>query len=144
VTPQEATALVVSGMAALGAVGWAFKRIRRFFRFLDRAETLLADTARTVDKELTRNGGSSMKDQVVRLATQANTNAEAIATVRGLVQLLSGEVAKHGHQSRAALAIYRKALADQGVHLPVAPGEDGLTDDDLDLYLPSHRDEDHS
>jgi methyl-accepting chemotaxis protein len=143
VTPQEATALVVSGAAALAAVGWAFKRVRRFFRFLDRAETLLQDTARTVDKELTRNGGSSIKDQVARLSTQANTNADSIASVRGLVQLLADEVSKHGHQSRAALAIYRKGLADQGVHLPVAPGEDGLTDDDLDLYFPSHR-EDHS
>lgn len=142
-TPQEGTALVVSGFAALGAIGWAWKRVRRFFRFLDRAEALLATTARTVDKELTPDSGSSMKDQIGRLATQANTNATAIAGVKGLVQLLSAEVAKHGHQSRAAMAIYRKALADQGIHLPVAPGEDGLTDDDLDLYHPSHREDHH-
>lgn len=140
-TPQEATALVVSGAAALGAIGWLFKKARGFFRGVELAATLLKSTARTVDKELTPNSGSSIKDQVDRLAVQANTNADAIADVGGMVRLVADEVARHGHQSRAAMAIYRRALADQGIHLPVAPGEDGLTDDDLDLHRPTHREE---
>lgn len=143
-TPQEVVALVVSGVAALTAIGWVWKRVRKFFRFLDRFEAMLSTTAHTVNKELKANSGSSMKDQVDGLGVQAKTNARAIDGLSGLVQLLADEVVRHGHQGRAAMAIYRKALADQGIHLPVAPGEDGLTDDDLDrFYLPTHREDEH-
>lgn len=133
---SEYAAVIVAVAAALAGMAYIAKAIRWAVHVGDK---LLA-AAGTVDRELTKNHGSSMKDKVTDLGKKADANSEAIANVSGLVKLIGSEVAHHGQQSRSAMAIYRKALADQGIHLPVAPGEDGLIDDELDLdHPPTHR-----
>lgn len=140
---SETAAIIVAIAAALAGVAYIYKAVRWVVHLGDK----LLDTAGTVDRELTKNHGSSIKDRVTALGdnvssldSKADQNADAIANVSGLVKLIGAEVAHHGQQSRAAMAIYRKALADQGIHLPVAPGEDGLVDDQLDLaHPPTHR-----
>lgn len=110
-TTQELIALIVGISAGLAGLGYIARKFRDLVHVYDRLEKLLRPAAATVTRELEQNSGSSIKDQVTNLAA--------------LVQIVARELADHGEQSRAAMGIYRKALADQGIHLPVAPGEDG-------------------
>lgn len=115
---HEVAALTGAIAAALAGLLYIARKVRRLVHFLDRIEAATSESGRIIDRELTRNSGSSMKDQVEK-------NSRNLATLSGLVSAVVIEVAEHGRRDRAAMAIYRKALADQGIHLPVAPGEDG-------------------
>lgn len=134
-TAEEAAAGVVLLAGVLGALGYIGKRIRRVVHIVDRIEAMVEPTHQVVAHELTHNSGSSMKDAVTSLERFATTNrrgiervGEQVAVVDFKVQSVREEIHTHGEQSRAAMAIYRRALADQGIHLPVAPGEDGYGD----------------
>lgn len=114
-----AVAAVLAALTYIGKWLWSgIKAVRNLVHTVDRVEALVRPTHDVTVHQLNPNSGSSMKDQLGHLV-------ESHAVTRGLVQLVAEEMKSHGDQSRAAMAIYRKALADQGIHLPVAPGEDG-------------------
>lgn len=132
---SDAAAVLVAVAAGLAALGYLVKIVRRAVRIADRIEALVEPTAQHVRRELSHNSGSSMKDQVTslprdvaRIERSVARVGEQLAVVREVVDATRSAQDNHGHQSRAAMAIYRKALADQGIHLPVAPGEDGYGD----------------
>lgn len=142
---QEVAAVLVAIAALLGALGYIARWVRNLVHGFDRLAQLGERTAATVHKELTANSGSSMKDQVgrlpgdvARLGRQVERGGEQLALVREQVAAILSDLDTHSHQGRVAVALWRKALADQGIHLPVVPGEDGYVDD----QHPTHR-EDH-
>lgn len=131
-TVEEAAGVLMLAAGALTAVGYLVKWVRRLVHIADRIEALVEPTHDLVAHELTRNSGSSMKDALARLDGFAATNrrgiervGEQVAVVDHKVESVREEIHEHGQQSRNAMAIYRRALSDQGIHLPVAPGEDG-------------------
>jgi len=122
---KESAAVAGAITVLFGALWWLVKpRVVEWFR-----RTIVQPVQET-HRSITVNGHVSdtptLRDQVDTLTEQgrylvgrANTNATGISAIRQ-------ELHDHGEASRAAMAIYRRALADQGIHLPVAPGEDGF------------------
>lgn len=116
-------AAVTATSAAIGAIAYLTKKLRAAFRLIDSIETV-------VGRELTANSGSSMKDKVDRNTRNVERLTDHVVALTTASTEIRGLIAEHHRQSRAALAIYRKGLADQGVHLPIAPGELGYGDTD--------------
>lgn len=114
--------------AAAAGLTYIAKGIRYLVHAVDQLEKLAKPTYEVTTYELTNNGGGSMKDKVEAALVNSRAALDSSQTTRGLVQLVADELSRHGRQSRAAMAIYRQALADQGIHLPVAPGEGGLVE----------------
>jgi hypothetical protein len=125
VNVEQIATLLVLGAGAIGAITYIAKGIRKIVHTVDRLEDLAKPTHDVAVYELTNNGGGSLKDKVEAALASSRAALDSSQTTRGLVQLVADELAGHGRQSRAAMAIYRQALADQGIHLPVAPGEGG-------------------
>lgn len=141
VAVEEPAAIVVAVAAGLAALGYLGRWVRNLVHSIDRLDSLMRPTARTVKKELTTNHGSSMKDTVDDLQRRASTNAAGIETLRGLLLLLADDIVRRNHHGRQTMRIVRESLAEQGIDLPVVPGE-SLDDLDLDrFYLPTHREE---
>ena len=129
---KEAAAVAGALTVLLGALWWLVKpRVVEWFR-----RTIVQPVQET-HRSLTVNGHVSetptLRDQVDTLTEQgrylldrANTNATGISAIRQEQADVRRQLKDHSEESRAAMAIYRRALADQGIHLPVAPGEDGF------------------
>lgn len=110
------SAAIAGALVTLGAGMWWLVKPRAVDWF--RREVL--QPVRETHHSVTVNGHTSedatLRDQVDTLLERAKTNATNITAIRD-------ELTEHGDQSRAAMTIYRSALADQGIHLPIAPGE---------------------
>jgi hypothetical protein len=138
---QEVAAVIVAIAALLGALGYIARWVRNLVHGFDRLAQLGEKTAATVDRELTKNSGSSIKDQVGRLPGDvARLDRKVERGGEKLAAAILADLDAHSHQGRVAVALWRKALADQGIHLPVVPGEDGY----LDEQHPTHREDHHS
>lgn len=114
---KEAGAIASALAGLLGIVWWLIKP-----RVVGWVRHQLINPVQETHASITVNGHVSdtptLRDQVDTLMDRSETNATSIGEIRD-------ELRDHGDKSRAAMAIYRAALADQGIHLPVAPGEDG-------------------
>lgn len=141
VTIEEPAAVIVAVAAGLAALGYLGRWVRNLVHSIDNLDALMRPTARTVKKELTTNHGSSMKDTVDVLVERAETNAKNIAAQRGLLLLLADDIVRRSRYGRQTMILVREALAEQGITIPVVPGEN-LDDLDLDrFYHPTHREE---
>lgn len=121
---REAAAVAGALLALLGMLWWLVKpRAVEWFR----REVL--QPVRETHQSVTVNGHVSetptLRDQVDSLRTTAATLIQRADTNAGGIAAIRAELHEHGEAGKTAMAIYRAALADQGIHLPVAPGEDG-------------------
>lgn len=141
VTVEEPAAIVVAVAAGLAALGYLGRWVRNLVHSIDKLDAVMRPAAATVRKELTHNSGSSLKDTVDVLVTRAQTNATNIDALRGLLVLVADDVVRRSRYGRETMTLVRAALAEQGITLPVVPGE-SLDDLDLDrFYHPTHREE---
>lgn len=117
---SDALGIIVAIAAALGAVGYLVRLVRKGVRTWDRIEALMRPTAEHVDRELTGNHGSSMKDQldglphvVEVLRRDVQRVGEQVAVAVETAQATSQQLDDHITQSD----LDRQRLADQGIDL---------------------------
>lgn len=128
---KEVASIVSAVLVIAGLFWWLVKpRVQGWIK--EQLIQPVQETHRSVTVNGGRNSPPTLRDEVselrdaARLAVKTGQrNAEQMEIVRSVVEKTREEMKEHGDQSRAAMTIYRKALSDQGIHLPVAPGEDG-------------------
>lgn len=135
---KEVASIVSAVLVIAGLFWWLVKpRVQAWVK--EQLIQPVQETHRSVTVNGGRNSPPTLRDEVSELraaATRAvkvgERNAEQMEIVRSVVEKTREDLREtrhdmqeHGDQSRAAMTIYRRALSDQGIHLPVAPGEDG-------------------
>lgn len=67
-TLRELAGLIVAAAALLGALAYLGKRVRALVHLLDAILKVVESSGEVVERELERNHGSSMKDDVTAIA----------------------------------------------------------------------------
>lgn len=116
----DALGIIVAAGAALGALVYIATWVRKAVRVVDKILDLTATTADHVDRELTPNSGSSMKDQqnqiprdFARLERKVERLGEQLAVDREVSRAIRNELGLHVKQANSD----RQKLADQGIDL---------------------------
>lgn len=119
------SAAIAGALVTLGAGIWWLVKPRAVEWFRREVLQPVQETHHSVTVNGHQSDEPTLRDQVDSLQDTAQVLIRRAETNAGNIDAIRAELTDHGDKSRAAMAIYRSALADQGIHLPVVPGEDG-------------------